>query len=291
MAYLDFEGGALTEERDARICAGLGLNRALVPLHFFHGEAAFSEAMANDIERMVCDRGIVTLFVDTYSSALPTDLPTFNEAAFRIWATWLGRLSDRTGVCVIILVHENKTARGGDGLRGISGHGSLAGGLQAAIALDRPNESEPNVIEVKCVRATKKAFKTFAVRWEDVDCPDAPGGQSLVAVRVEAKVKPKKGAIAGNSTRKAEHLARTRLSGERVMAMMLKAPDTALSAREMRERAGDGRNATNEAVARLVDGGLLVLLGDHYRLTEGGKLADASVIAKALGEQAPGFRR
>ena len=289
VAYLDFEGGALTEQRDARICAGLGLDRASVPLHLFHSSQAFSEAMVVDTERLICDRGVTTLFVDTYSSALPADFSTFNEAAFRVWATELGRLSDRTGVCIIILVHENKGARGEAGLRGISGHGSLAGGVQAAIALDRPNEDAPNVIEVRCARAPKKAFATFAVRWDDVDCPGAPEGQSLVATRVTAEKKTRAPAVK-RAARKAEVLADTRVSGERVMASMQN-DSRAFTACELRDRAGANRNATNEALARLTAAKLMTMQGDHYSLTAEGRSADDVTIARALGETAPGFQR
>ncbi len=41
--FLAFEGGTLTEEREARLCAGLGVDRASVPLHFMHVDASIAD--------------------------------------------------------------------------------------------------------------------------------------------------------------------------------------------------------------------------------------------------------
>ena len=284
-AFINFEGEVLCEEREARICAGLGLDRAAVPLHLFHAEDALSDAMLADLDTLLSTEGIGLIVLDTYSSALPADVSTFNDASFRTWATALGRISDRTNACVVILTHETKTAQGQAGLRGISGHGSLAGAVQAAVSLDRPDEATPNVIEVRCARATRKAFDPFRVKWSDRD------DGALVATRVG-------GAVAAPSKRGANlatsNAARTACAAQATLvagrAIMRDAPITMTQRKELIALSGGNDRAAKRALERLVGAGLLTCVAGAYSRTPQGTSATPIEIATALGSVA-GFNR
>jgi hypothetical protein len=171
--YIAFEGGVLSQEREARICAGIGRKRTDVPLTYATAET-LSPALLDEVEGVVAARGIGMIVIDTYTSALPPDVQTFNDAAIRAWANQIARLSESKGALTVILLHEHK---GGSGtLAGISGHSSLAGALQASIALTRPDADDDTLIEVKCARAAKKGFRPFRIRWTDTQDPNAHTG-------------------------------------------------------------------------------------------------------------------
>jgi hypothetical protein len=273
VAYLDHEGGLLTRERAMRICRGLGVDVDALPLHLFTPTAQFSIDYLEELERFVREHDVGMLALDTYASAFPAGDGGFNESAFRCWADALGRLSAATGCLIVVLIHETKTARGQEGVRGISGHGSLAGAVQAAISLERADEAKPNEITVRCARATRRGFEPFVVRWTDGD------GDALIATRVganaSATAKGQSIAVRNRAT-----AANVREAGE---AIMRSAPAVMTSRKELTERGGCGRNAGLLAIMRLVKAGLLQECGEHYQMTDGGRAAGAVEIALALG--------
>ena len=290
--YIDFEGGILTQEREARICAGLGLERAAVPLTLAQADL-LSEPFLDAFERQIASTGAGVAFIDTYSSALPPEVNSFNDAGFRTWATRLARVGERTGAMVVLLVHENKASNGRDGLRGISGHGSLAGAVQTAIALSRPSPDDATLIGVSCTRAARKGFAPFNVRWSDTPCAHAPTGAALVATReADAQAAPAT-APAPNASAPAPRpnvgrAVAVRTAGESIIGAM--PPGVYLPRRELLALGGGNRAASLDAISRLLRAGLLEYRAGEYALAPAGAGADARTIAEALGGVA-GFTR
>ena len=290
--YVDFEGGVLTQEREARICAGLGLERAAVPLTLAQADL-LSEPFLDAFEAAIASTGAGVAFIDTYSSALPPEVNSFNDAGFRTWATRLARVGERTGAMVVLLVHENKASNGRDGLRGISGHGSLAGAVQTAIALSRPSPDDATLIGVSCTRAARKGFAPFTVRWSDTPCAHAPTGAALIATR-EADTQtapataPAPEATAAAPRPNAGRAVAVRTAGESIINAM--PPGVYLPRRELLALGGGNRAASLDAISRLLREGLIEYRAGEYALAPAGASADARTIAKALGGVA-GFTR
>jgi len=290
--YVDFEGGVLTQEREARICAGLGLERAAVPLTLAQADL-LSEPFLDAFERQIASTGAGVAFIDTYSSALPPEVNSFNDAGFRTWATRLARVGERTGAMVVLLVHENKASNGRDGLRGISGHGSLAGAVQTAIALSRPSPDDATLIGVSCTRAARKGFAPFTVRWSDTPCAHAPTGAALIATR-EADTQtapataPAPEATAAAPRPNAGRAVAVRTAGESIINAM--PPGVYLPRRELLALGGGNRAASLDAISRLLREGLIEYRAGEYALAPAGASADARTIAEALGGVA-GFTR
>jgi len=281
--YLDHESSPLTHERAVRIRVGLGI--ASTPdLHLYKADP-MSDAWLDDVERLVAAEGIGAIVVDTYSSALPDDAGSFNDSTFRAWANRLGALSDRADVLVVVLVHDGKTE--GRGLRGISGHGSFAGALQAAVSLEATDESD--LIVVRSTRAIRKPFTPFAVRWTDPPDPAAPTGASLVATREDAPA-AKPGRAAGASADKFARTAKAvRAAGTAIMRDA--ARNRASSRRELQRISGETNTIANAALTRLVAAEMLSLTPpDAYAFTDEGRAADDTAVAAALGLTACGQR-
>jgi hypothetical protein len=276
--YVDHEGGQLTCVRMARLCAGLGLDRNAVPLHLAESDL-FSDAWLRDADALVTERAIGAVFVDTYSSALPIEFG-FNDSNFRAWATELGRLSRRTGVLVVVLVHENKSANGSTGLRGISGHGSLAGAVQTSIALSRPGD-DPHVIEVSCTRAVRRGFDRFALRWADAPCPHAPDGEALLARVCDLPAGRGVALAPANAARAADRGRAIVDAGVAIMQALT--PSVAVSRQECRALGGGSRNAGDEALRRLVSARLVAYSAGRYALTDAGAQAGEIAVRTALG--------
>lgn len=281
VAYVDHEPSLLTQERAVRIRLGLGLAPG-VPLAYFRAEQ-LSAAMLDELGRVLAG-GVGMLVHDTYSSAVPVDGGSFNDSSFRVWADALGRLGARHGALVLTLLHENKND--GGGLRGISGHGSLAGALQASIRLTRPDENDTSRIKVECTRATRKGFAPFELIWRDVPCEGAPEGVALVAERVGAPA-----AVAPAPAPRAAPTvapALVRVAGERIMRSI---PVGVWSARkELVALAGGNVAAGREALARLVAAGMLEVRAGSYAPTIAGQTAGGVALAMALGDVG-GFAR
>jgi len=290
--YIDFEGGILTQEREARICAGLGLERAAVPLTLAQADL-LSEPFLDAFERQIASTGAGVAFIDTYSSALPPEINSFNDAGFRTWATRLARVGERTGAMVVLLVHENKASNGRDGLRGISGHGSLAGAVQTAIALSRPSPDDATLIGVSCTRAARKGFAPFTMRWSDAPCAHAPTGAALVATREADTQAAPATAPAPNASAPAPRpnvgrAVAVRTAGESIIGAM--PPGVYLPRRELLALGGGNRAASLDAISRLLRAGLIEYRAGEYALAPAGAGADARTIAEALGGVA-GFTR
>ena len=285
VAYIDFEPSILTQERAVRIMAGLRLRAAEIPLHYFKA-APLSASMLDELRRLHTQLGIGMMVIDTYSSALPEG-NNFNDSTFRQWATALGAYSDETDVVVQLLLHDTKGAGENAGIRGISGHGSLAGALQSAVKLTRPNDDDATLVRVSCARATRKGFDAFDVRWSDEPCEGAPDGVALVAKRTEAAPAAKKTTRAAKSD-DANERARVRSAGAAIMPKIARGTWTIRS--ELVRLGGEGVKYGNLALQRLMTAGLLDYRAGSYAPTDKGINATEIEIMTALGGVA-GFQR
>jgi hypothetical protein len=281
--YLDHEGGVLTQIREARLCAGLGLSRSGVPLTLAEADS-LSAPLLDEIERVIRERRCVLALVDTYSSAIPPGDRGFNDSSFREWATALGRVSRRTGACVVALLHESKASATAGTLAGISGHGGLAGAVQAAIALSRPDECDANRIEVRCARSARRGFAAHEIRWSDTPCADAPEGEALVCERLASEPREEPAPSAPtDALRERSAAMRAREAGERIMRHADR--DRWVRDTELVRLSGASARAGSAAVAALLDAGMLERRAGLYRVTEAGASAPADMVSAALGAQ------
>ena len=278
--FLAFEGGILTETREARMCAGLGLDRASVPLHYARCRTRLSDAFLAELREYVETHEIGLVVVDTYGSALPYDVDS-NSSRYAYWLQVLGDLSDETDTCIVVLLHENKGQAGG--LRAMSGHNAAPGAVQAAIRLVRANEDK-TVVDVECAREVRRAFAPFAIQFEDVPNSAAPTGLALVARKVDATTRGGEGkpkAASGVGSGESAHVVRD--AGLR-MVERLKAGGGGLVTRtELRAASGEGKTPADRALALLVDADLVECTLDRYALTEAGHEARRKELLVALG--------
>jgi hypothetical protein len=187
VAYLDAETGVLAERRDARMCVGLGLERAAVPLDLYHFEQMLTEEFLNALEWMLGQEPHALVIVDTYAACLDADID-HNSAQFAHWLRQLARVSRATDVPFLVLMHEKKA--GGTDKRVTSiemaaGSFQAMGAVQSVITLYHPDDEDTELVNVHCTRAPEGKFPMFAVRWRDTD-----EFRGLVADVVEAPPKP-----------------------------------------------------------------------------------------------------
>lgn len=285
--FLAFEGGLIVQEREARLCAGLGLNRAAVPFHLGFASEPFSPVVLERVEGFVRSRDVGLIVVDTYASALPPEVD-HNSAQFSHWLRQLALLSDATDATILALLHESKSDKA-DGMRGISGHNSVPGAIQAAIRLTRRSEDK-HVIHVECSRELYSAFRPFDIRFADVPDASAPRGSALVVERIaEAPVETRTPiAIAPRPTNAAGQRL-VAIAGQRILDF-LRASPTTQAAKELRSVSGEGTRVAERALARLCDAKLIERRGGHFLVTPEGREADDITIGNALGAVA-GFQR
>jgi hypothetical protein len=286
--YLDFEGGILTQEREARLCAGLGYARTDLPLQFARANTSLCDGMVEALLEHIEKQGIRAVFVDTLSSCLPSDA-NLNESTTRGWLGKLSRISDLTGALVVLVAHQTKGSS--TSLSALSGHSTLAGGVQASIALSRSNDTDPHVIEVSCARAAKRGFAPFRVRWSDTPCASAPEGTALVAERLaNANANASANTPRTNTSTAHQHAAAVRVAGERIMRAIYASPTRNASRRALLDAAGGNRTAAKEALARLTDARVIYELSSMVELHDRSIEIGEQPIANALGSTG-GFQR
>jgi DNA-binding transcriptional ArsR family regulator len=288
--YLAFEGGPILEEREARLCAGLGLKREHVPLDVVVDCETLSDAFIDGLSTYCRDQGVGLIVADTYTSALPEGID-HNSSTFSYWLRQLGRMAEAINAVVLVLMHENKGDRQ-DGMRGISGHNTAAGAMQAAIRLTRKGDDR-NEIDVECTREVRHAFAPFAVRFTDVPCDGAPTGSSLVVSKVDRTTR-QGGSRACNELRVIAARRQASQAGLRIWRHMKGQEYVRHHDRsDLTAAAGDtSRRAVAEALARLEEAGLVESLGGRRGLTDAGRAAGEAAVASALAaEPVAGFVR
>jgi len=254
--YLAYEGGPLVEERDARICAGLGIERTDAPIEMIHAQQPLAPDAITTLAQHVEKHAPVMVVVDTYAAALPGGTDA-NLSLYSEPLRSLGRMSDSTGTLVVALMHHRKN---GGGLEAITGHSTVAGALQASIALHRESPDDaPNRVSVSCKRAPRLGFGGFAVDWTDVANPRAPTGMALVAKRVE---QPADSA----PTPKDTAADRKRYTARRRILAALEQTDGAERRATLVERTGQGGTAANDALASLVEEGAVIEAAGYFSL-------------------------
>lgn len=175
--YVASEGARNTRRKAQRIARAHGTTLAALgdwfqvvasPSGWLNAESAEALCVVCRAEQI----GMVIL--DTYGSALDGNVDR-NASAFSDALKQLGDESDETGIVFIVLLHERKEKReGSNALARIDGHNSVAGALQAAIELSRPNAEDKHLIKVECIRAPDEEFEPFMIRWADVQQPGPP---------------------------------------------------------------------------------------------------------------------
>lgn len=289
--FVAWENPILAQEREARLCAGLGLDRAAVPMSFFTPNCQLYDGFVDALERHIRDHRIGVVAIDTYTSALPDEVE-HNSSQFGQWLRRLGQLSDATGCLVLVLMHENKSDKQ-DGMRGISGHNSAAGALQAAIRL----EPRDDAIRVSCTRAVRKAFEPFAVRFRDVPDEAAPTGSSLVAERLcEAKLSATRATPTPAAARDSDRARReTQDAGQTIVTELRHGLEAeaqpGYSYEHLRRQTGLSRRPVEVALRRLKESGLVEIVAGLYSLTDQGRAADAREVGLALAAGPERFAR
>lgn len=196
VGFLAYESAALTQLRLARLAVGLGLDRGgvdVVRMSRFLSEPDVLPILVQVIERS----GWGLVVVDTYGSAVTG--VDHNASQFSDVAKQLEHVSNATGVPIVVLFHARKDAS--DDLQQIAGHNSIAGAVQVAVGLSRPDPADVHTIRVHCLRELQTRFPDFNVRAEDVQgetpgATAAAGGVGLRFVRVEVKPDEKRAASA-----------------------------------------------------------------------------------------------
>jgi hypothetical protein len=188
---------------------------------------------------------------------------------------------------IVLLVHENKASNGRDGLRGISGHGSLAGAVQTAIALSRPSPDDATLIGVSCTRAARKGFAPFTMRWSDAPCAHAPTGAALVATREADAGVPTQTRREKRNASTSHKAATERLDKARLMLEYLRHESHGQhSQRDIMMESGAGmrsQRAVLDAWAALCRGKFITGSAKRWWITEKGLTASESDIRAAAG--------
>ncbi len=275
--FLAFEGGTLTEEREARLCAGLGLDRAAVPLHFMHVDSSVAtNGFLDDLAAYIEEQRIGFVAIDTYGSSLPGDIE-HNSNKFAHWLKELGKVSDVTGALIVALLHENKSTSA-TGLHKMSGHNSAPAAVQAAISLERTSDDR-TVIDVSCSREVRKAFAPFRVQFTDAPCEGAPTGKALRVART-AKPSEAVGKRPQDERRTQEAQAKTIAAGHRIWDVLRDNQNHAT--RDLVSAGGEGTRPAERAVARLVDAKFAVRTMGAIALTETGAAAPDTDVRDAI---------
>ncbi len=189
----------LAHIRWRRLCNAEGVDPAAVPRADFRDvESLFSDLYCAELAGYCIDHGPNGLVViDTYGAMLAADIDN-NSPQFANWLRQLGKISRSSDVTLVVLVHHNKSAKGG-GLEGIAGNYQGAGAMQGVVALERTGTEVEDPILVRCTRAPERGFAPYQIKWEDVAAPgsrDTPGAKArhgmwgLRATRVDSFAEP-----------------------------------------------------------------------------------------------------
>lgn len=262
------EGARNARRKLERICQARGVrvsecNVAPVqaPPGFLNVETA--EALGN---RAVAD-GYRMVVIDTYNSAFDGAADR-NTNAFSLALKVLGDISDRFDITFVVLLHtrkEDKNKRRAPTLQDIDGHNSIAGAVQCALGLWRPEENNKHRIEVVCVRALDAGFESYSVEWADTP---ASSGEIENGLRCSV-VDP---------TADVEHDDSPAYIEAETVRMLLQAIDTSGGSTTMYHlqrniSTGLGREAKAGLVMRLQREGLIVVnaLGASQQITRAGR--------------------
>ncbi len=186
--HVVFEGALNARRKALRMARGMGGTLETVRGDFDFGvmpSASLMPADAEELAERAHAQGYGLLVLDTYGSALASDIDR-NAAEISDALKAMGDVSDRTGLIVVVLLHVNKSVKPGSSLlQAIDGHNSIAGALQAAVALTRPSPADEFLFELTCERAPEEGFKPIRFRWRDVPEPVRSMGARISAAARE----------------------------------------------------------------------------------------------------------
>lgn len=179
--HVVFEGALNARRKALRLARGMGGTLETVRGDFDFAvmpSASLMPVDAEELARRAVANGYQLLVLDTYGSAVASDIDR-NSAEISDALKAMGDVSDETGLIVVVLLHLNKTVKPGQTLlQAIDGHNSIAGALQAAVGLTRPDPSDEFLFQLTCERAPEEGFKPVRFRWRDVA---EPAGRSMGA--------------------------------------------------------------------------------------------------------------
>lgn len=217
VGVLDFEGARLTARRLRSYVRGMGLDPGELRGRVFLRDADPGMRI-EQIRAWVQARGIEVLIVDSYMSAMGSTDVDPNSPAYADLARDLGAL----GIVVIVVAHARKLPQGGRPTLGdVAGSYALAGMAATAIAAYRPDEDDPTLVTVSCLRAPEESFSAFDLRWNKGGTDEAPVWTAEIAGAATADAR---GAREARDTA-AERDARWTMIAGRVLAL-LKLRDT-----------------------------------------------------------------
>jgi hypothetical protein len=170
VGILDFEGASLTRRRLRAHVRGLGATPEDLAGKLFLRDVEPGAVDVEWIQRWCAARDVGFLVVDSYMSAMSTYDVDPNSPDYACLARELGALN----LCVLIVAHARKPMvnkrNERPALGDVAGSYALGGMAATGISVFRPNEDDPGLIRVACMRAPDEPFATFGVRW--VRSPD-----------------------------------------------------------------------------------------------------------------------
>lgn len=184
--YVATEGARNARIKAQRIARGLGTSLAEIGdrLDIVQAPSGMLNIQTADtLCKAAYAKGYGFVVLDTYGSALDGAIDR-NANLFSDALKQLGDCSDATGIVFVVLLHLNKKgAESAPTLQALDGHNSVAGAIQGAVGLHRPDPKNEHTIEVTCVRRADEGFEPFLVRW--VDRPFSGPTSESVRLRAE----------------------------------------------------------------------------------------------------------
>lgn len=172
VGILDFEGARLSARRIASYARGMGVDPKTIGSRIQLRDASPSSMLDPDlgwVRDWVRAAGIEVLIVDSYTSAASGLGLDPNKLEFGNLALALGSL----GICVIIVAHARKPGLGQRGekplLGDIAGSAALGGYAATGISVWRPDDDDPALLRIGCMRAPDEWFPSFDIRWHRKD--------------------------------------------------------------------------------------------------------------------------
>lgn len=264
---IDVEGYRITMRRLRRMARALGVTLT-DDLQVFDASRVdlLDEVVQAELKAYCDEHGIEVVVLDSYTSAMLASGLDANQPEFGKLAKALGGLER----LVIAVAHANKAAafKKQPGLGDIAFSLALVALSQTAIMV-RAGEDK-NVLEISCARAPETKFEPFAVRFVDESDGDALRVERVSASELAAERETKRGTNldAGNTKKKIDAEAATKEAMAAIVDHMRTGAAAGESRGELISVGGEGRNAGERALKRLVQSRVLVYRGGLYLRAE-----------------------
>lgn len=281
--YTDFETGeVLAHRRFARLARAMGLDLAQLQkdrwiLFVDSSGKRISDPWLDDIDEVIDKLKVGLLCIDSYSSAVPGDQ---NESMYADVAWALGDISNRRGVTVLTVLHENKGAggrRGDDDARNLAGTGILFAALQGLISVVRPDPKFKMRYELRSTRGPEGGGAPVTIEWHDIEAPNGrlerwallEQGEDPAKWGLEPRVVEGAELAETQQSKDAQRDARELEIAERVCAYLTEAETGGKNLSRIRSSVRGSNTEIKNVVAGLTDAGVLNRLpGDYYELAD-----------------------